>query len=286
MSIARMELGHGLGLRPKHFGRFLEGRPPVDWIEAVSENFMMRGGRPLVVLEKVRRDVPVVLHGVSLSIGATEPLDARYLDELCGLVGRIDPALVSDHLCWGRHGGRYAHDLWPLPYTEEALAHVVARVGVVQDRLRRQILLENVSSYVAYRDSTMTEWEFLAEVAERADCGILLDVNNVYVSSYNHEFDPREYIAALPASRVLQIHLAGHTDNGAYLLDSHDAHVAPEVWDLYAHTVRILGRVPTLIEWDDKIPELDVLVAESRKARSVEASVLEQKQDQKRVSGP
>jgi uncharacterized protein (UPF0276 family) len=277
MSIERKDLGHGLGLRPKHFWRFVEGRPSVDWIEAVSENFMIRGGRPLAVLEKVRRDMPVALHGVSLSIGAAESLDARYMSELCDLVRRIEPVIVSDHLSWGRHGGRYAHDLWPLPYTEETLAHVVSRVGIVQERLRRQILLENVSSYVAYRDSTMTEWEFLAQVAERADCGILLDVNNVYVSSQNHGFDPREYIAGLSSSRVLQIHLAGHTDKGTHLLDSHDAHVAPEVWDLYASTVERLGRVPTLIEWDDRIPELDVLVAESQKAKSLEAKVLERK---------
>ena len=277
MSIERVDLGHGLGLRPKHFGRFLEGRPAVDWIEATSENFMTRGGRPLAVLEKVRRDMPVVLHGVSLSIGAVEPLDPRYLSQLCDLVRRIEPVLISDHLSWGKHGGRYAHDLWPLPYTEETLAHVVSRVGIVQERLGRQMLLENVSSYVAYRESTMNEWEFLAQIAERADCGILLDVNNVYVSSQNHGFDPREYIAGLPPSRVLQIHLAGHTDKGTHLLDSHDAHVAPEVWDLYARTAELLGRVPTLIEWDDQIPELDVLVAESQKARSLEAKALERK---------
>jgi uncharacterized protein (UPF0276 family) len=278
MSIARNELGHGVGLRPKHFGRFLEGRPSVDWIEAVSENFMIRGGRPLAVLEKVRRDMPVVLHGVSLSIGASEPLDARYLSELSDLVRRIQPALVSDHLCWGRHGGYYAHDLWPLPYTEETLAHVVSRVGMVQELLRRQILLENVSSYVTYRDSTMTEWEFLGQIAERADCGILLDVNNVYVSSRNHGLDPREYIAALPASRILQIHLAGHTDKGTHLLDSHDTHVAPEVWDLYGFAVALFGRVPTLIEWDDHLPELETLIAESKKAESFEAQVLEQEE--------
>ncbi len=278
MSIVRKDLGHGVGLRPKHFAHFLEGRPPVEWVEAVSENFMIRGGRPLAVLEKVRRDMPVVLHGVSLSIGAVEPLDARYLSELSDLVRRIEPALVSDHLCWGRHSGHYAHDLWPLPYTEETLAHVVSRVGMVQERLRRQMLLENVSSYVAYRDSTMTEWEFLGQIAERADCGILLDVNNVYVSSKNHGFDPREYIAALPASRILQIHLAGHTDRGTHLLDSHDTHVAPEVWDLYVYSVELFGRVPTLIEWDDHIPELETLIAECRKAKSLEAKALEREE--------
>jgi len=226
------------------------------------------------VLEKVRRDLPVVLHGVSLSIGATEPLDERYLASLRRLVDRIEPALVTDHLCWGRHGGRYVHDLWPLPYTEEALAHVVGRLGPVQELLGRRIALENVSSYVAYRDSTMTEWEFLAAVAERADCGILLDVNNVHVSAHNHGFDPHAYLAGLPADRVVQIHLAGHEDLGAYLLDSHDAAVPEPVWALYREAVARFGQVPTLVEWDDRIPELEVLVGESRKAAAIEAAVL------------
>ncbi|MFI5399286.1 MAG: DUF692 domain-containing protein [Candidatus Binatia bacterium] len=274
MAITRTDLGHGVGLRPKHFGRFSESRPPVDWVEATSENFMAPGGRPLAVLEKVRRDIPVVLHGVSLAIGAVDPLNANYLTDLHDLIRRIEPALVSDHLCWGSHSGRYAHDLWPLPYTEEAVAHVVARLAVVQEALGRQISVENVSSYVSYRDSTMPEWEFLAAVAEQADCGILLDVNNVYVSSKNHGFDSREYIAGVPASRVVEIHLAGHTDKGTYLLDSHDTAVVSDVWDLYGYALEQVGRVPTLIEWDDQIPELDVLVAESRKAASVEAQVL------------
>jgi uncharacterized protein (UPF0276 family) len=252
----------------------LEERPAVDWIEAVSENFMGSGGRPLAVLEKIRADMPVVLHGVSLSIGASDPPDARYLRELADCCARIEPALVSDHLCWGRLAGRYAHDLWPLPYTEEALSHVIARVVHVQETLGRQILLENVSSYVEFRDSAMSESEFLARVAERADCGILLDVNNVYVSSRNHGFDAQAYIAALPSARVMQIHLAGHTDQGTYLLDSHDANVAPAVWDLYAFAVTVHGQVPTLIEWDDRIPALDVLVAESQQARKREAAAI------------
>ncbi len=274
MSIARPLLGHGVGLRPKHFARWLSERPSVDWVEATSENYLGLGGRPYAVLQKVRRDLPVVLHGVSLSIGATEPLDERYLASLRRLVDRIEPVLVSDHLCWGRHGGRYVHDLWPLPYTEEALAHVVERVGRVQELLGRRIALENVSSYVAYRDSTMAEWEFLAAVAERADCGILLDVNNVHVSAHNHGFDPHAYLAHLPADRVVQIHLAGHEDKGAYLLDSHDAAVPAPVWDLYREAVTRFGHVPTLVEWDDRIPELEVLLAESRKAAAIEAEVL------------
>ena len=274
MSLARPALGHGVGLRPRHFGRWLSERPPVGWVEATSENYLGLGGRPYAVLEKVRRDLPVILHGVSLSIGATEPLDDRYLASLRRLVDRIQPALVTDHLCWGRHGGRYVHDLWPLPYTEEALAHVVERVERVQEILGRRIALENVSSYVAYRDSTMAEWEFLAAVAERADCGILLDVNNVHVSAHNHGFDPRAYLAGLPGDRVVQIHLAGHEDKGTYLLDSHDAAVPEPVWDLYREAVARFGHVPTLVEWDDRIPELEVLVGESRKAAAIEAEVL------------
>ncbi len=274
MAIARPPLGHGVGLRPRHFARWLSERPLVDWVEATSENYLGLGGRPYAVLEKVRRDLPVVLHGVSLSIGTTEPLDESYLASLRRLVDRIEPALVTDHLCWGRHGGRYVHDLWPLPYTDEALAHVVDRVGRVQDLLGRRIALENVSSYVAYRDSTMAEWEFLAAVAERADCGILLDVNNVHVSAHNHGFDPHAYLAGLPGDRVVQLHLAGHEDKGAYLLDSHNEAVPPPVWDLYREAVELFSHVPTLVEWDDRIPELEVLVGESRRAADIEAEVL------------
>jgi hypothetical protein len=235
---------------------------------------MAPGGRPLAVLEKVRRDVPVVLHGVSLSIGSTDPLSERYLAQLADLARRVEPAWISDHLCWGSHGGRYAHDLWPLPYTEEALRHVVARVGRVQEALGRQVLLENVSSYVAFRASEMPEWEFLAEVARRADCGILLDVNNVYVSARNHGFDPHAYLAGIPAERVGQLHLAGHSDKGRYLVDTHDHEVPAAVWDLYRETVRRLGPVSTLIEWDDHIPPLERLVEESRRAEAIEAEVL------------
>jgi uncharacterized protein (UPF0276 family) len=274
MSIARPPLGHGVGLRPRHFARWLSEPPRVEWVEATSENYLGLGGRPYAVLEMVRRDLPVVLHGVSLSIGATEPLDERYLASLRRLVDRIEPALVTDHLCWGRHGGRYVHDLWPLPYTEEAIAHVVERVLRVQGFLRRQIALENVSSYVAYRDSTMAECEFLAAVAERADCGILLDVNNVQVSAHNHGFDPHAYLAHLPSNRVVQLHLAGHEDKGAYLLDSHDAAVPPPVWSLYREAVTRFGHVPTLVEWDDRIPELEVLAGESHRAAAIEATVL------------
>jgi uncharacterized protein len=274
MAFSRKYLGHGVGLRTKHFGAYLAAPPPVDWVEAVSENFMAPGGRPVAVLEKVRREVPVVLHGVSLSIGSVDPLSDRYLDDLAALVCCVEPAWISDHLCWGTHRGRYIHDLLPLPYTEEALAHVAARVERVQERLGRQVLLENVSSYVAFKDSTMTEWEFLSELARRADCGILLDVNNVYVSARNHGFDPFDYLAGIPADRVGQFHLAGHSNKGRYLLDTHDHPVPDVVWDLYRVAVRRFGAVSTLVEWDDCIPPLERLVEESRRAEAIEAETL------------
>jgi uncharacterized protein len=274
LAFARKDLGHGIGLRSKHYGRFLEERPAVDWVEAISENHLAPGGRPNAVLEKVRRDLPVVLHGVSLAVGSVDPLDARHLKALRELVRRIEPAYVSDHLCWGRHQGRYAHDLLPLPFTEEALQLVTERVRTVQDVLQRQILLENVSSYIQFADSTMTEWEFVSRVAEGADCGILLDVNNVYVSAKNHGFDPLDYLAGVPADRVGQFHLAGHSDKGTYLLDSHDAEVPDSVWELYRAALRKFGRVPALVEWDDHVPPLEEVVAQSERARRIEAEVL------------
>ena len=274
MAFSRKHLGHGIGLRPRHYGRFLEERPAVDWVEAISENHLSPGGRPNAVLEKVRRDMPVALHGVSLAVGSVDPLDPVLLGGLAGLVKRIEPAWVSDHLCWGRHKGRYAHDLLPLPFTEEALRLVVDRVRQVQDALGRQILLENVSSYVRFQDSSMPEWEFVARVAEGADCGILLDVNNVYVSARNHGFDPFTYLEGIPTQRVGQFHLAGHTDKGAYLLDSHDSVVPDPVWDLYRAAVRRFGRVPALVEWDERIPPLEDLIAESARARRIEAEEL------------
>ena len=280
MGYPKASLGHGIGLRNKHVPRYFAQKPPVDWVEAISENFMGVGGRVGAVLEKVRRDVPVALHGVSLSIGATDALSSRYLRELKVLVDRIEPAIVSDHLCWGSHGGRYVHDLLPLPYTQEALENVVTRVQRVQDVLGRQILLENVSSYMAFNGSTLTEWDFLAEIARRADCGILLDLNNIYVSAKNHGFDARAYLDGIPGDRVGQIHLAGHRDEGAYLFDTHDRPVCPDVWTLYELAIEKLGPTPTLIEWDEDIPELERLVEESEAARKVERRVLK-KQKQK-----
>jgi len=274
MGIELPYLGHGVGLRSKHFPEVLAGTARVDWFEAISENFMVRGGRPLRVLDQARALAPVALHGVSLSLGSIDPLRESYLDELVALAARVQPAWISDHLCWGSVGGHYAHDLLPLPYTEEALTHVVARVDRIQDRLGRQILIENVSSYLTYVRSAMPEWEFLAEVARRSDCGILLDVNNVYVSAVNHGFDPSVYLAGVPADRVGQIHLAGHSDHGTHLLDTHDAPVRGEVWELYRSVVERMGRVSTLIEWDEHIPELSELLAEAGRARSVEHEVL------------
>jgi uncharacterized protein len=270
----RLDLGHGIGLRTKHFARFLEERPAVDWVEVVTENFMADGGRPVAVLEKVRRDMPVVLHGVSLSIGSVDSIPERYLADLEKLVARIDPAMVTDHLCWGTHRGQYVHDLLPLPYTEESLEHVARRVAAVQDRLGRHILLENPSSYVAFQDSTMSEWEFLSELCQRAGCGILLDVNNVFVSARNFGFDPISYLDGIAPGHVGQFHLAGHTDKGRYLLDTHDGAVPSAVWDLYREALQRFGRVPSLVEWDDHIPPLEEVVAESRRAARIEAEMV------------
>ncbi len=267
-------LGHGIGLRPKHFPRVLDGTARVDWFEAISENFMVRGGRPLAVLARARRDAPVALHGVSLSLGSVDPLNQAYLATLRELVARIEPAWVSDHLCWGSFAGHYAHDLLPLPFTEEALGHVVARIREVQERLGQRILIENVSRYVGFAHSTMPEWEFLAAVADEADCGILLDVNNVYVSATNHGFAPDLYLARVPADRVGQIHLAGHSAKGTHLLDTHDHPVSGEVWDLYRQAVERFGPVSTLVEWDDRVPELEEVRAEAERARALEAEVL------------
>lgn len=260
-------LGFGAGLRPSHYSYLLENRTKVDWLEVISENYVMAGGRPLAVLDKLRKAYPVVMHGVSLSIGSTDPLNFDYLKKIKNLADRVKPAWVSDHLCWTGFGGHNAHDLLPLPYTEEAVAHVVERVGKVQEFLGRPIALENVSSYIEYQHATMPEWEFLREVAQRGGCGILLDVNNIYVSSVNHHFDPLTYIQNVPRESVWQYHLAGHSNYGEYLLDTHDHPIIDPVWQLYRKTVETIGLKSTLIEWDDHIPDFPILEEEVERAR-------------------
>ncbi len=278
MSTSSCLQGFGLGLRPEHYLAWTADeapRPRVDWLEIISENYMVPGGRPLHFLDRLRRDHPMVMHGVSLSIGSTDPLDTAYLRDLKALAARVEPAWISDHLCWTGVDHRNLHDLLPLPYTEAALAHVADRVRQVQDILGRRLLLENVSSYVAFASDEMSEWEFVAELSRRADCELLLDVNNVHVSSVNHGFDARRYIDAMPAQRVRQIHLAGHEDHGEYLIDTHDQPVCAAVWDLYAYTVQRLGAVPTMIERDDHIPPLPELLAELDQARRIQHRALE-----------
>ena len=267
MATLRPSLGFGLGLRVDHYEAILADSPAVDWFEALTENYLVPGGKPLDYLSRVRERYPIVLHGVSLSIGSTQPLDRDYLAQVKALARRIEPQWISDPLCWTGVAGRNLHDLLPLPYTEEALANVVERVRTVQDILDRRILLENVSSYVTYRDSRATEWDFLREIAERADCHILLDVNNIYVSSVNHEFDPLDYLNAIPVDRVQQIHLAGHENHGDYLIDTHDHPVPDPVWELYEAALRRFGPVSTMIERDANIPPLEELCTELDAAR-------------------
>lgn len=266
-------LGFGLGLRVEHYQSILDTRPSVDWFEILSENYLVPGGKPLYYLDRIRADYPLAMHGVSLSIGSSDPLNRDYLKQLKHLADRVEPAWLSDHLCWTGLDGTNLHDLMPLPYTEETIEHVAARVRQVQDILGRRILLENVSSYVTYTQSEMSEWEFVRAILERADCLMLLDVNNIYVSSYNHGFDARAYLDAIPVERVQQFHLAGHTNHGNYIVDTHDHPVIDPVWDLYAHAVRRFGPVSTMIERDDNIPPLEELLAELQQARTIAAMV-------------
>ncbi|MBS0589329.1 MAG: DUF692 domain-containing protein [Proteobacteria bacterium] len=262
-------LGFGLGLRTDHYESLLDARADVDWLEAISENYLVPGGRPRDWLRRLRERYPIVLHGVSLSIGSQDSLDPEYLRQLKRLIDEIEPAWVSDHLCWTGVHGRNLHDLLPMAYTEESIAHVSARVRRVQDILGRRILLENVSSYVEFKASTMPEWEFLAAVAERADCLILLDINNIHVSASNHGFDPQRYLAGIPAHRVQQFHLAGHSFQNNLIIDTHDRPVADPVWRLYADAVRRFGAVSTMIERDDDIPVLTELLVELARARAI-----------------
>lgn len=267
--------GFGLGLRPDHYPDFLREPQPVDWLEIISENYMVSGGKPLAMLDAIRADYPMVMHGVSLSIGSDEPLDMDYLAALKALERRVEPLWISDHLCWTGINAHNTHDLLPLPYDAPALDCVVENIGRVQDYLGRRILIENPSSYVTFRSSDRSEWEFLAEMAGRADCVLLLDVNNIYVSARNHGFDPEDYLAGLPADRIQQIHLAGHSDMGDYVIDTHDADVCDAVWDLYASAIRRFGSVATMIERDDAIPPLADVLAELDCARALAARALE-----------
>ena len=261
--------GFGLGLRTEHFDAVLDENPAVDWFEIISENFMVAGGKPRHYLDAIRARYPLAMHGVSLSIGSTDPFDYKYLSDLRQLARDIEPIWISDHLCWTGNGGINSHDLLPLPYTEEAIAHVASRIGEVQEFLGREILIENVSTYVSFANAEMEEPAFLAEIARRSGCRILLDINNIYVSSRNHGFDANSYVAALPAEKIWQIHLAGHSDYGDYVIDTHDHPVRDEVWALYEKSLECIGVVTTMIERDDHIPPLADLVLELDHARRI-----------------
>lgn len=267
-------LGHGVGLRTRHFARALVQGLDVDWVEAISENFFGAGGRPLATLDAIRRDMPVVLHGVGLGVGSADAPNRRYLDRLQTLIDRIEPAWVSDHLCWSSYRSQHSHALLPLPYTEEALHAVVERVARVQDILGRRILIENVSSYVGFRSNEMPEWEFLAALAERADCLLLLDLNNVIVSARNHGWEPSAYLDGIPGDRIWQFHLANHTDRGLYKFDSHLGPVPEEVWQLYRDALTRWGPISSLVEWDEDIPAWEELRDEQRKAAAIAEQVL------------
>ena len=270
MTTARLghpNLGFGVGLRSVHFNYILGSYPKVDWFEIISENFMDSGGRPRYLLDQIAERYPIVMHGVSLSIGSTDPLDFEYLKKLKRMAKEIGAVWISDHLCWTGVNGLNTHDLLPVPLNDESLDHIVDRIRVVQDFLERPLVLENPSTYVAFADSTLSEWDFISRMASEADCGLLLDVNNVYVSSVNHDFDPVQYIESLPHERVVQFHLAGHANYGTHLIDTHDSHVIEAVWELYRLAHQLTGGAATLLEWDAKIPDFPTLHAEVLKAR-------------------
>lgn len=271
---SEVSVGVGVGLRSVHYPH-LQTNPAttVEWFEAISENYMNSEGRPIIMLEFIRNQFPVALHGVSMSIAAVEEVSPVYLLKLKNLIERIEPFVVSDHLCWGKNEGSYLHDLLPMPYNEESLQTVLINLDKVQNFLGRKMVMENVSSYLAFKSSTMTEWEFIREMALKSGCGILLDVNNVYVSAMNHGFDPYKYIDHMPVEAIKQIHLAGHTDMGTYLFDTHSRHVTEDVWELFRYTIAKMPEVPVLIEWDEDIPEFSILEAEAEKARKIKKAV-------------
>jgi uncharacterized protein len=266
---ATIPVAAGIGLRAPHYREIIDNCPCVGWFEVHSENYFGAGGQPHAFLEQIRSRYPLSLHGVGLGLGSTEALDLHHIDCLRRLIQRYEPGLVSEHLCWSAAGGRHLNELLPLPYTEEALTHICARIAQVQDYLGRRILIENISSYLRFRHSTIPEWSFLAEVSRRSGCGLLLDVNNIYVNAINHGFDPADYLAVIPADAVQEIHLAGFDDSGTCLIDTHGTRVSREVWVLYRDTIRRIGPRPTLIEWDTDIPAFAVLLGEARKAAVV-----------------
>jgi hypothetical protein len=267
-------LGFGLGLRPQHYAEILDGSPEIDWFEVISENYMIPGGQPMRMLDRICERYPVVMHGVSMSIASTSPLDMDYLRQLKALAQRVKPVWISDHLCWTGVHGVNLHDLLPIPYTKEALAHVVDRVNQVQDFLDRPFTLENVSSYITFGQSEMSEWDFVGEVSERTGCWLLFDVNNVYVSAFNHDFCADEFLNGVPKDRIVQFHVAGHSHEETHIIDTHDHPVCEEVWDLYRKAVETFGPVSTMIERDDNIPPLAELVEEINHARAIAREVL------------
>ena len=260
-------LGYGLGFRPTHFSYIKENNPDIDWFEIITENYMDTGGRPRRLLDELKERYPIVMHGVSLSIGTVDPLNSEYLEKLKALEQDVKPKWISDHLCWTGVAHKNTHDLLPVPYTEEALKHIVERIKQVQDYLGRRLVLENPSTYLEFTCSTMSEWEFISRMVEESGCGLLLDVNNIYVSCFNHRWDPKTYIDAMPLNDVAQIHLAGHSNMGTHIIDTHDDHVIDEVWALYAYVIQKAGLISTMVEWDDNIPEFPVILEEINKAR-------------------
>jgi uncharacterized protein len=267
-------LGIGIGLRPVHYQDIFQNQPDIDWFEIISENFMVDGGKPLQNLERILDRYTIVQHGVSLAIGSPDPLDFNYLKKLKKLTKRTKTPWLSDHLCWGHLDGAHYHDLLPLPYTKDVVKYVSERARIVQDFLEIPFALENLSSYVAYRDDEMSEWEFYTSIVEKADIYMMLDVNNIYVSSRNHGFDPKDYIRHVPMDRVIQIHIAGHTDHGTYCLDTHNKHVRDEVWALYAEVWPLTGGVPTLLEWDDDFVSFEETWKEALKAKQFQQNLL------------
>jgi uncharacterized protein (UPF0276 family) len=270
----KKKLDVGLGLRPEHYAHVLEELPPVSWFEVISENYMgigkLSSGKPIQILEKIRENYPIVFHGVSLSIGSVDPLNFQYLESLKILINRFTPEWVSDHICWTGVHGENLHDLLPLPYTKETIDHLVGRIQQVQEFLGQRFIFENVSSYISYTQSEMSEWEFISEITRRSGCGLLLDVNNIYVSSVNHGFDASKFLNGVPKNSVVQMHLAGYSDHGNYLLDAHDSPVSDPVWALYREACEIFGAIPTLIEWDAEIPSFQILFNEAKKAKKIQ----------------